>query len=179
MSAPSTGKINSILEDLAAARKGLLVAAEAIPSGKWKAPPPAGGWSAGEVFAHLAQVENAIVKGAGKAISEPPQPLKFTQRFHVPVWMVEFRLLKRKTPLALDPASVLEMADSLERLAESRRALLALIEENRRRDLSPWHVRHPFLGWLNPYEWFCTVARHEVRHTKQIREIAEALKGAA
>jgi hypothetical protein len=34
---------------------------------------------------------------------------------------------------------------------------------------------HPFLGVLNTYEWMEMIAGHEVRHTKQMREIANSL----
>jgi hypothetical protein len=34
---------------------------------------------------------------------------------------------------------------------------------------------HAFLGTLNAYEWFQMIASHEVRHTKQMKEIAAAL----
>jgi hypothetical protein len=34
---------------------------------------------------------------------------------------------------------------------------------------------HAFLGMLNVYEWFEMIASHELRHTKQIKELAAHL----
>jgi len=52
---------------------------------------------------------------------------------------------------------------------------LAFIEETRDRDLSKYSMPHPFLGTLNAYEWLQFIASHEIRHTKQMREIAGTL----
>jgi len=35
---------------------------------------------------------------------------------------------------------------------------------------------HPFLGTLNLCEWFQMIASHQIRHTKQMREIAAAYR---
>jgi hydroxymethylpyrimidine/phosphomethylpyrimidine kinase len=43
------------------------------------------------------------------------------------------------------------------------------------RDLSKYLMPHPFLGTLNAYEWFEMIASHELRHTKQMKEIATSL----
>lgn len=53
---------------------------------------------------------------------------------------------------------------------------MAFVEETRGRDLSQYHMPHPFLGTLNTYEWFQMIASHEVRHAKQMKEIATALQ---
>jgi hypothetical protein len=34
---------------------------------------------------------------------------------------------------------------------------------------------HAFLGTLDAYEWFQMIASHELRHIKQMKEIAESL----
>jgi hypothetical protein len=34
---------------------------------------------------------------------------------------------------------------------------------------------HPFLGMLNVYEWFEMIAAHQLRHTKQMKEISTRL----
>jgi len=43
------------------------------------------------------------------------------------------------------------------------------------RDLSKYRMPHPFLGILNMYEWFQLIASHEIRHSKQMREISGTL----
>ncbi len=64
----------------------------------------------------------------------------------------------------------------LARLQEVREKTLAFMNETRECDLSAYRWPHPFFGSLNLYDWFRTIAHHEVRHTKQIREIIAAIQ---
>jgi hypothetical protein len=65
--------------------------------------------------------------------------------------------------------------EMLGELRAARERTLAFLEETSKRDLSAYCWPHPFLGMLNGYEWFEMIARHEIRHTKQMREIAAGL----
>ena len=56
-----------------------------------------------------------------------------------------------------------------------RERTLAFIEETRGRNLSKYNMPHPFLGNLNAYDWLQFIASHEIRHMKQMREIAGCL----
>ncbi len=58
---------------------------------------------------------------------------------------------------------------------ELQERTLAFIKETRGHDLSKYNLAHPFLGTLNAYEWLQFVASHEIRHAKQVREIARNL----
>jgi hypothetical protein len=60
-------------------------------------------------------------------------------------------------------------------LRAARERTLAFLEETKCRDLSAYCWPHAFLGMLDVYEWFEMIAAHQVRHTKQIREIAARL----
>ena len=60
-------------------------------------------------------------------------------------------------------------------LREVRKQTLAFIDRDRGLDLRKYHMPHPFLGLLNGCEWFRMLAAHEVRHTKQMKEISQAL----
>lgn len=61
----------------------------------------------------------------------------------------------------------------LARLRAARTRTRAFLEETAGRDLRAYYWPHPFFGPLNFYDWFRTMAHHEVRHTKQLREIVE------
>ncbi len=56
-----------------------------------------------------------------------------------------------------------------------RERTLAFIEETRGCDLNKYNMPHPFLGTLNAYDWLQFIASHEIRHMKQMREIAGTL----
>jgi hypothetical protein len=165
----------TIVENLDRAQSGLLRAADVVPAEQWKTAPGEGRWSAGELVGHLITIERAIIMRADKLLQKPPKSVPFYKRFHVPMAVVESRLIRRKTPISTDAQVVREKEAMLAELREVRERTLAFIEETRGRDLSRYSMPHAFLGTLNAYEWFQMIASHEIRHTKQMREIAASL----
>jgi hypothetical protein len=168
--------LRPILEHLARSRARLLEVAAGIPEERWEQSQRQGGWSCAEVFTHLTQVESTISSTARKIVEKPPRQLPWYKRLHVPVRVVEYRLLKRRTPIPLDPALLAPKAESVARLEACRRDTLQFVEETRGRELGDYFALHPFLGYLNVYEWLRCIASHEVRHTKQLQEIVESFK---
>jgi hypothetical protein len=71
---------------------------------------------------------------------------------------------------------VREKETMLAELREVRERTLAFVDETKSRDLSKYRYRHAFLGSLNIYQWLQMIACHEIRHEKQMREIAEAYR---
>lgn len=165
--------VGPIIERLNRARAGLEAAAGQVSADLWRQPPHPGAWSAADVIGHLTTVETAITEGAARMIQAQPRPVPLLRRIHVPVIFAEWRFLKRKTPISTDPALLLEKAEMMGRLADLRRRTLAFLEANAGPNLRAYRWRHPFLGSLHFYDWFRVMAHHEVRHTKQIREIVE------
>jgi hypothetical protein len=82
---------------------------------------------------------------------------------------------KLKAPLPLHPTQSETKEETLGKLRAVREDTLAFLEETHHRDLSPYYWRHPFLGMLNMYEWFEMIAAHQIRHAKQVLEIATGL----
>jgi uncharacterized damage-inducible protein DinB len=164
-----------IIQNLARAQSELLRAADAVPAEQWKTRPADGRWSAGELICHLSAIERAILGRADKLLQKPPKPVPFYKRFHVPMMIVEARVIRRKAPAALEPQIVGEKEEVLAELRGVRERTLAFIEETRGRDLGGYNMPHPFLGNLNAYDWLQFIASHEIRHMKQMREIARSL----
>jgi uncharacterized damage-inducible protein DinB len=164
-----------ILENLACAQSELLRAADSVPADQWKTRPAEGRWSAGELICHLSAIERAILGRADKLLQRPPQSVPFYRRFHVPMMIVERRVIRRRAPATLEPQVVGDKEEMLAELRVVRERTLAFIEETRGRNLSRYNMPHPFLGSLNGYDWLQFIASHEIRHTKQMREIAGAL----
>jgi hypothetical protein len=165
----------TIVENLSRAQRQLLTSADTVPAEQWCTSPGKNRWSAAELTAHLILVEKTIVQRADRITQGPPKRITFFQKWHLPMALVESRVVKRKSPLPTDPELICEKEEMLAGLREARGRTLAFIEETRGRDLSVYCYRHPFLGTLNLYEWFQMIASHEVRHTKQMKEIAEKL----
>jgi DinB family protein len=167
--------IEPIVRKLDRAQAGLHRAADAIRADQWKSCPCDGAWSAGEVVAHLIMVERTIL---GKADRITQKPLKLTplwKRFHLPLAIVEARLIRLKTPIPVDAQLIREKEAMLGELRDVRGRTLAFLEETKNRDLSLYCWPHPFLGTLNLYGWFQMIACHELRHSKQMQEIAATL----
>ena len=165
-------RLAPILEKLAHAQSLLLHTADSIPADRWQKNPDRGGWSAAELTAHLIMVERAVLGSADRVLQDPPRQFPFFKNFHLPLALVEARVIRRKTPIPLDPELVREKETMLAELREVRERTFAFMDETKGRDLSRYSWRHPFLGTLNMYEWFQLVACHEIRHEKQMREIA-------
>ena len=138
-------------------------------------PPGEDRWSAGELVGHLITVERAILRNVDKVLQKLPRSLPFYKRFHIPMAVVELRLIRRKSPIPINDQTIGEKEAMLAELREVRERTLAFIEETRGRDLSPYSMPHAFLGTLNVYGWLQMIASHEIRHTKQLREVATAL----
>ena len=165
----------TILDNLSRAQTQLLSAADTVPAEQWRTSPGKNRWSAAELIAHLITVEKSIVQRADRITQNPPRRIPLFQRWHLPLALVESRLVKRKSPLPQDPELICEKEAMLAGLRAARERTLAFIEETRGRDLSVYWHRHAFLGTLNLYEWFQMIASHEIRHTKQMKEIAAGL----
>ena len=171
-------KLELILENLSKAQQRLLRVADSVPCEQWKAHPERGGWSPAELVAHLIIVERTIIGAADRVLQRGPKRVSLLKKFHLPVAIGEVRLVKLKSPLPLDPEVVREKETMLAELREVRGRTLAFIDETRHRDLRGYRWRHPFLGSLNMYGWFQLIASHEIRHEKQLRDIAACLRKA-
>ena len=162
-------------EKLADAQRTFFRAADSVSFRQWNTKPGAEEWSTAEVVAHLVMVERAIIGGADRITQKKPQKVPFFKRFHLPLWLVEARLIRRKTPLPLDPALLGDKETMLADLRDARERTLSFLEETESRDLSGYCWPHLFLGMLNVYEWFDMIAAHQLRHAKQVKEIVEHL----
>ena len=169
-------RLEPILEKLAFAQDRLLRAADSIPADQWKKSPGNGAWSAAQLVAHLIMVERAVIGSADRLLQKTPKHTSLLKRFHLPLALVEARVVKRKTPIPLDPALVCEKETMLAELRNVRERTLAFLDETKGRDLSAYRWPHAFLGSLNMYSWFQIIAAHQLRHEKQMREIADNIQ---
>jgi len=167
--------LEPIIEKLARAQNKLLRAADTVPAGSWKTHPRVGAWSAVEVIAHVMIIERTVVGAADRIFTKTPKQTPLLKRLRLPFALAEVRVVRMKTPIPMDPELLREKEVMFAELREVRGRTLALIEETRSRDLSVYRWRHPFLGSLNAYHWFTFLASHQVRHERQMREIAANL----
>jgi len=165
----------AIYEKLERAQGKLVAAAEAVPAGLWKTAPREGAWSAAEVIAHVMMVERTVAGAAARILQKQPKHVPVLKRFRLPLAVAEMRLVRMRTPIPVDANLLLEKGIMLWELGQVRGETLALLDKNKGRDLSVYRWRHPFLGSLNAYEWFAFLGSHQIRHEKQMGEIATSL----
>jgi DinB superfamily len=167
--------LESTLQKLALAQTSFFRAADVVPPDQWNIKPRQEEWSAGELVAHLIMVERAVVGGADRISQKQPKHIPYLKRFHLPFWLVQSRIFRRKTPIPLDHSLVGSKEEMLAELRAARERTLAFLDETKERDLSIYRWPHAFLGMLSVYDWFEMIAAHEQRHTKQMREIVRHL----
>jgi hypothetical protein len=160
-----------LLEKLRRSREQFEEAAREVPIEHWRTPPGAGAWSAAEVVAHVTMVETLMTGAAAKITRKPPVLVPLWKRFHIPVTFVSWRAMRVETPIPLDTLLLDDRDAMVSRLSEQRQRTLSLLEAGRETNLRRYRVQHPFLGSLHYYDWFRTLAAHDVRHSKQIREV--------
>jgi hypothetical protein len=165
----------AIRTKLIRAQTAFFSAADTISVEKWDKCPGTNEWSAAQLVAHLLVVERVVLTRVDQLTQQSPIPVPFPKRMHLPMWLVEARVIRRKSPVPLDESLLAEKEAMLGELRRVRERTMAFISETERRDLSCYCWRHPFLGMLNVYEWMEMIAAHQLRHTKQVREIEARL----
>ena len=168
-------ELDSIIANLGKSQTALLSAADEVHAELWKTRPGEDRWSAAELIAHLAIVERAVIGKADRVAQHPPKRVPLLKRIHIPMALVRSRWIRRKSPVPIEPEMLHDKEEMLAALRTVRERSMAFLEETRSRNLREYCWKHPALGMLNTYQWMQFIAAHEVRHTKQMREIAAAL----
>lgn len=165
-------RIDSLTASLAKSRAALLRAADGVPAEAWKSSPGNACWSAAELTAHLIQVERSVIAKADRILQHPPKPVSLLKRFHLPMALVESRLVRRKSPVPLETGLLKNKEEMLGELRVVRERTQAFLAQTRDRDLGDFYWQHPALGSLNVYSWIKFLSAHEIRHAKQLHEIS-------
>lgn len=168
--------LRPLLEKLRRTREKFIATARKIPDQHWRTPPREGAWSAAEVVAHVTMVETLMTGAAAKITRKPAVPVPLTKRFHIPVALVAWRGVRVESPIPLDTLLLDDREMMLTRLAEQRQRTLSVLEAGRETNLRKYRVQHPFLGSLHYYDWFRTLAVHDTRHTKQLKDVIKVHK---
>jgi uncharacterized damage-inducible protein DinB len=166
-----------LTEFLRTTRSELKAAVLAVPREQHSRKPSPESWSVAEVLEHLALVERRITEllaaAALKAREDGGAPsvsgsivgsIKLRDRSR--------RIEARESNL---PSRGLDSDAALAQLDAARDALLALVDDAQRVDLSTAVYPHPIFGELNGYQWLAFIGGHELRHTDQIHDIAKQL----
>lgn len=166
-------KLTRIADHLKQSEAFYFTSAARVPEGRWLEAPAKGGWSAGEISAHVAMIEERILSRIAKTLEKPPVFVPLWKQFHLPVWLAASRGRRVQSPIPLDPAMVVEKRASLARVSTARIATLAFMECCVVRDLGKYRLPHPFMGSFTIYDWLFFIGFHQERHAKQILQFVE------
>jgi hypothetical protein len=168
-------RLSPIRRKLDEAQSRFLRAADQSPAEQWAEKTRTEEWSAAEITAHLIIVERGVVSTAAHIVQKEPRFFPLWKRVHLPIWLGEIRFVRLKAPFPLDFALVEKKEQMLGELRLTRQRTLDFLAGIETRDLSVYRWKHPFLGRLNTYEWFEMIAAHQVRHTKQLKDLIQQL----
>jgi hypothetical protein len=166
-------RLDPTLAFLAKSRARFLATAEQVPDSSWFSNPAEGCWSAAEVVAHVATIEEAIIGGCRKTLQKAPYPVPTLKKIHLPFVLALWRGRKIRATIPTPAERIGNRAVAYRAIATAREGSLAFIQENRDRDLSDYRFPHPIFGSLNLYDWYRFIGYHELRHRKQLRELVE------
>jgi hypothetical protein len=165
---------------LEAVRADLRTAVDAVPVAvrQLRASPDA--WSVAEVLEHLAMVEarvaRLLVSLAARAAQAPDIPVERKGRPDLMSVLDRSQRVSSYAPAV--PSGRLDWKTALDQLERARANLLDTIATVQHLPLERVSFAHFMLGDLDGHEWIEFVARHEQRHTAQLREIATQLAAA-
>jgi len=134
-------------------------------------------WSVAEIVHHLSLVEQYVIKSLEQSLAQPPQHLPLLRRL-VPTRIVAYRLLRVKAPKGVQPLNPPPKEQLLETFNATRARLKSLWTTHDRARLRQVIFKHPFLGPIDGTATISFVGYHELRHSKQIREVIKKLNGA-
>jgi hypothetical protein len=173
-------RIQEVLDHLDRHRDSLRAAVNAAREEHHERRPAPDRWSAAEVLAHLALVEERIgglIRGAldkARAAGIGPE----TETTPVSGMMNHDRIVDRSRRVANSAVSAPEegvaLPDAWSRLEATRARLRDTLVDADGLALTDVTASHPVFGELNVYQWALFAGSHEARHAAQVRELANA-----
>jgi hypothetical protein len=177
-------KLGEIVDALAHSRAALLGAVRGLSQEQLDRRPDAARWSPGEILDHVYRAEWGTARLAARRVPAALAAgltLDPTPDASVMHRLDDARVTDRSRPVAAPefvvPAPGRRRDEILAGLEEARTALLDAIRPAGRYDLSGIVHPHPILGPLDLYQWLLFCHHHERRHTEQIREALDELRG--
>jgi hypothetical protein len=146
-------------------------------------PPPSaepGRWSIGEIAYHLHLVESRITGLLMMVLSsdnrqERASEEKLRAEWELTISRATDPKIRVNAPPGTIPENAPHLVETLALLEKSRSQLLAALQSVTIDDLASVSAPHPIeaIGKLTGAGWLSLIAHHEIRHTRQIRELKE------
>lgn len=89
----------------------------------------------------------------------------------------ELAKVRVEAPERVHPTGDVSIADSVAKLSDNDKSFAELKSDLTAYDLSQHTFPHPYFGNLTAAEWLIIAGGHEKRHTKQIQEMLDSIRG--
>ncbi|KWW11150.1 hypothetical protein AS888_02955 [Peribacillus simplex] len=153
-------------------REELLNAVNGLSDEQLNAHPEEGRWSIIQVLDHLYLMERAITK----SITDKLQSDEKVPAADKPIELTVNREVKVEAPSYVVPSESFQTLQEVkDKLAESRAALVQLVDSADEKDLEEKSFPHPLFKDLSLKQWIPFVGLHEKRHLLQIEELKSKL----
>ncbi|MCA1592958.1 MAG: DinB family protein [Acidobacteria bacterium] len=169
--------IAEIYDSIDGTRTQIYRSVEGLSAEQERFRPAPGVWSIAEIVEHLSMIEKQLMHLFGMMTkkAEDAGASRDESRPFAPVSLDEFAerasAQKYTAPETARPTGNVTIAESLERLRESRAALQALRPRLEKIDGVGLQYPHPYWGPLNLYQWLAFVGAHEERHLRQLEAV--------
>ena len=175
-------RIAETLKYLDTERADLRAAVELVTPELRDQPPGPDRWSVAQVLQHLTLIENRVGRLVSKRIAGARAEGLGPELETSPILnsrhaaKIADRSFRVTAPEEIRPPSDADAVSAWAALEQSRETLRLAVLSGDGLALSEVKHPHPVLGEINLYQWILFVGSHEVRHTAQVREIADELK---
>jgi hypothetical protein len=173
------------LEELAALleeeREALLAVWADIPVAARERRPAPDGWTPAELLEHLRLVESGSTRLLARRLARAreaglgPETNAASRLDRLDHHDIADNVARYAAPEAVAPPAGARAAEVEAGLAESRRALRALLADADGLALGEVLATHLRFGEIDMYQWLLFLAQHERRHVRQLERIREAL----
>lgn len=153
-------------------RGELLNAVNGLSDEQLNAQSETGRWSIIQVLDHLYLMERAITK----SISDKLKSDESIPAVDKPIELTLSRKMKVQAPPFVTPSeSYQTLSEVKEKLSESRKAFVHVVDHAKEIDLEQKSFPHPLFKDLSLKQWILFVGLHEKRHLLQIEELKAKL----
>lgn len=174
-----TKKAQEVVEHITAEREKFLATAEGLSDAQLNFRTAEGQWSIREIFHHVWMVEGLTARLLANLLKQAvdnnlPEDAESEASVMQSLDAHAEKLgTKFQAPERVQPLDALPLAESIDKMSETREKLLQPLDELCRYDVTSMLYPHPALGPLNAYQWLLVMGGHESRHRKQINRIKE------
>ena len=168
--------IESIYAANAAARAKLKELIASLTERELDTLPEGEGWTAAQILEHIAHVNSSTLRICTKLLSKSAESgtsvtyANISEAFREKG--VEIATMKIEAPEIVQPNKDMSASESLAALDENMAGFDALRPMFETRDASAARFPHPFFGEITAHEWLALAGGHELRHIKQMRNVA-------